>query len=912
MTTEDFLAAVCGDGLHVLARPKVSAVSTGGEYRDFRHVSFTISGGKTGALPLEVASGGDLFFAPATFEGDALNVRRRAENVTALKAIWCDLDFKNYESTDAAMVAFRDCAFLKSTPPSAVVSTGGGLHVYWVLEAPIVIARWKSLAQALADTVAPGLKIDRQVTVNAATLLRVPGSYNTKYSPPRLVKHVWLNRVYTEQQLRSALLVKNTGQVVPFRRPGTNDDLVAGVLAPPPPDARFIADTCPTIKDSLDRGGNGDSYHLWKNILHVLAFCEGGEQVARDCSTGDPRFDEKTFQKHWRSSRSIVEAGGGPGPTTCQTFSTLSPHCATCPFRGSSDIVSPISLGKFHTKPSSSNSSELPVFYRDNHTYATVSIQSPDGELQRSTIRLTQAKLSDFEVDYGQDIPTRLRFTVLTNDKAKPKRVAIDSGDISDMRALDRRLADLGVPIEQPAKKHFKTVLETIVNSLILSKTDFDEYEDFGWNKDKSFSIGHIRFVPGRKPCKNNPREVAIASYYKPTGSFDKWRSIFKTMLESDTQPALHMVCAMSIASPLMNMANDKGVTLAVFSSRSGTGKSTALKLAASVWGDPKACVFSMNDTANAAQARLGTIHDLPMFWDEIRMLRSNEFVREALFRAAQGRTKSRANIRGEVIPPKTIRSPMILASNYNLMNSVAKDDSGDTAGFYRMMQVEMLARSANLPEATRLMRELEDNYRFAGMFILKHVVDNYDKVYNDFYSVMDQLTEEYGMRAEERYWRVGGAMMILGARIAAALGIEGLNETAVRRGVSMAIQAGRARVASVIKSEKLVAYNIAQWAQAFLLRVDMAKKAVTQGTTSGVVKMFYDVRTYELYLPFQTVEEYCRAMNRDSALVHEMIRRTGGVRHARGVIGAGTSFATMPMDYYILDGKNLEQALPV
>jgi hypothetical protein len=73
--------------------------------------------------------------------------------------------------------------------PNLVVHSGGGLHVYWVLARALTPADWQPLAFALAEaTKQHGLKCDTQCTVDRARVLRIPGTLNTKYDPPRLVR----------------------------------------------------------------------------------------------------------------------------------------------------------------------------------------------------------------------------------------------------------------------------------------------------------------------------------------------------------------------------------------------------------------------------------------------------------------------------------------------------------------------------------------------------------------------------------------------------------------------------------------------------------------------------------------------------------------------------------------------------
>ena len=73
-------------------------------------------------------------------------------------------------------------------PPSIIVESGAGLHVYWMLKRPFYLKkemaaakRWlRHIAASVAD------EVDESVS-EPARVLRIPGSYNYKYDPPRPV-----------------------------------------------------------------------------------------------------------------------------------------------------------------------------------------------------------------------------------------------------------------------------------------------------------------------------------------------------------------------------------------------------------------------------------------------------------------------------------------------------------------------------------------------------------------------------------------------------------------------------------------------------------------------------------------------------------------------------------------------------
>ena len=105
------------------------------------------------------------------------------ENCQDLGALFVDLDFKTQSEEEARRI-LREFSF----SPSLVIQSGGGLHVYWLLNEPLHIQdpqdcqKAKSYLRRLAIHLHGDL-----AAAEPARILRVPGTTNFKYTPPRPV-----------------------------------------------------------------------------------------------------------------------------------------------------------------------------------------------------------------------------------------------------------------------------------------------------------------------------------------------------------------------------------------------------------------------------------------------------------------------------------------------------------------------------------------------------------------------------------------------------------------------------------------------------------------------------------------------------------------------------------------------------
>jgi len=162
---------------------------------------------------------GDIYFgvnpAKARRERDE---RARLEDIAAVNCVFAEFDAHGASMDDLYQ-------HIESLPlrPSVLVNSGGGFHAYWLLAEPQPIRaeqdlehwRWIQAAWVLAVGSDAASK-------DLARVLRVPGTYNYKYDPPREVIPIWadFDCLYWPEDL-VALLPRPEQRQEEERRPGT-------------------------------------------------------------------------------------------------------------------------------------------------------------------------------------------------------------------------------------------------------------------------------------------------------------------------------------------------------------------------------------------------------------------------------------------------------------------------------------------------------------------------------------------------------------------------------------------------------------------------------------------------------------------------------------------------------------------
>jgi hypothetical protein len=116
------------------------------------------------------------------------------ENCAVIRVLFCEIDFKDQTEAEvrAALAAYR-------FPPSIIVHSGGGLHVYWILDAPANLADPDTLAtvEGAVRELVRVLGGDPNA-VDASRVLRIPGTFNHKYGElrPVVLEHYEPTRRY--------------------------------------------------------------------------------------------------------------------------------------------------------------------------------------------------------------------------------------------------------------------------------------------------------------------------------------------------------------------------------------------------------------------------------------------------------------------------------------------------------------------------------------------------------------------------------------------------------------------------------------------------------------------------------------------------------------------------------------------
>lgn len=741
-----------------------------------------------------------------------LKVMRSKELAVSLKAIWLDVDVKDppkgYTTLDDALTAVA--TFVKAAglvPPSALVATGGGLHIYWISNRPLSVAEWQPYAEGLKTlAVKHKLLCDAGVTTDAARILRVPGTFNFKLDVPRPVRVLGLKPMENDYDFHASL--SHICGLVGTHKPvsmGTvlrgkpaavfasvGDSLTEGIERDETPlPWEPLVKECGFFREALKTGGKDYSQPMWNLSTLMATFLEDGHALSHRMGKSHPGYSSETTDALWdRKVRERHDRGlGWPSCTAIQASGCGS--CATCPHfaKGKSPLHTILAEGSLRSRsgevepsgsvePAVEDDLHLPIGYILNEAGYICKLEPAKGKAGEAGETVPhQLFLNRISSPVVEASPTKaLSFTVAT-DKGNYERVTLPAKNIYNGGEMWKILQDQGLLPDTTQRANGEGLLMSWLSKLQDAKAAIHA-SPFGWWRNDGKREG---FVYGGKIMKSDGTEQpsgagdrVLRTQYTPVGKVEPWFDAFKVIADQH-RPELEAIVAASFAAPLMVTPAEYSCMLACWG-ETGSFKSSAVKVGLAVWGHPKITKAVTKTTSRSAIHQMGETKNLPMYWDEIQE-ETLQNLYEVFFDATLGVGPGRLTSDVTQRTKGDWQTMMVTTSNYNFVDFLINKQKSTGAGIYRVFEYEVSKPPPGAPgminemDASRTMQELEGNFGVMGLKYAK-MLGSDPKGIDDFTkNICDKFREEVKATPSERYWTATCGTLIAGAELANLVG---------------------------------------------------------------------------------------------------------------------------------------------
>ena len=332
-------------------------------------------------------------------------------------------------------------------------------------------------------------------------------------------------------------------------------------------------------------------------------------------------------------------------------------------------------------------------------------------------------------------------------------------------------LADRGANIHE--HNHFMRYVRGAIDLFYGANKLNTRYDQFGWKDDEHAFLYGLDLYNGvgvKRVMGNDEIQIRCKEdWVGPCkgGDIEGWKQSINALFASGCEPQSVALLA-SFAAPLMRFQerDEGGAIIHLVTRESGTGKSTALIGAASVWGRREGLGLTNEDTKVSKALTLGALGNLPVIYDEIS-IRDPEAIKAFVLNFTNGRDKMRATRSGEIRhTASTWQTILISAANTSLVDVLSSQNAPEAPA------MRILEFGLSLPDALkhvqgdRLRKALRQNSGYAGQAFLNWLMQPANLAWTKaaLESVTQDTWKKTGLKSEHRFWvRTIAAIAVVG-----------------------------------------------------------------------------------------------------------------------------------------------------
>ena len=747
------------------------------------------------------------------------NLRGSEKNISCITTLYADIDVKGDAHAQKSLPGTIDEAvnFLNNLKikPSIIVSSGNGIHSYWLLDKPFKIETeedknyvahiFKGFGKYVnCEAKNLGWRLDN--VYDLARILRVPGTINHKLK----------NNVKCE--VIQSNLYRYT--LESFNQDMHSHGTVCNAHKNPQGVEKSVKN-CEFLKYCVDNAADLPE-PMWHAMITNLAPIKGSSRFIHEFSKSYPRYNFDETER--KIQRAITENK----PHTCEYIrENLNFDCGKNCF-----VKAPIVYGlpsleeRFKELVSREKIYVEDVLSTENMKLCAWAKSNLPSEYAKLKVKLKgKINLRDFEKAVRHEVhrPSESKSeksrvlkleNVETYEAVIPQgwNVSMNHGVQKILRnntsdefvmvcscplIISRRFENIDdgthkVEVKFLNHKHWKTVIAP--RSHIFNRTSIIKYADSGLpvssgnasdvvkylsdyesTNDKCIpfvkSISRIGWVRGRTgqvaPGIWNEDEINSHANEKSTrkleffpylisddavfeteykeasnlidntgeyGSFDIWKQNAQILRNNQFG---RFLLATSFASPLLEILNHRVFFVHIWHD-SKSGKTAAIKMAISVWGNPTKLMGSFNATSVGLERMAGTLKHLPFAIDELQVLNNKRLsIENIIYSLGNGFGRLRGAKEGGIQETASWRNNIITSGE----QPMSKESSNDGVLTRVLELYGKPVDDVNVAHTLHLVSE--NHYGFAGKIFIQYLISDVLKVKGKAHRDFDNLRKD-------------------------------------------------------------------------------------------------------------------------------------------------------------------------
>lgn len=320
------------------------------------------------------------------------------------------------------------------------------------------------------------------------------------------------------------------------------------------------------------------------------------------------------------------------------------------------------------------------------------------------------------------------RITLAYFKSASWQRITVDRSVCANTNKIVDVLSQYGIEVTSDNAK-----------SLVRYISDCVGYNPAALEPKKSINrLGWVgaAFTPYEKDIRyeGGMDYEAIFKNVSEKGDFEFWKALCSDLRKN---LPLRMIMAASFASVLLEPLKVLPFVLHLWGT-SGTGKTVALMVAMSIWGNPRmgGLVKSMNTTKNNIMRTAAFLRSIPLAGDELQTIKDNWHGNfdQLIYQITEGVDRGRAKAYGGVEDTKTWKNSFIFTGE----EPITKMNSGGGA---KNRVIEIAIDGPLVADGHYVSSMVQENYGFAGRKFVEYIQETEtSKLMDRYREIFDEL----------------------------------------------------------------------------------------------------------------------------------------------------------------------------
>ena len=319
-------------------------------------------------------------------------------------------------------------------------------------------------------------------------------------------------------------------------------------------------------------------------------------------------------------------------------------------------------------------------------------------------------------------------------------------------------LAGIGIAVNSETAKSFVKYISDLENlnySLIQERK----------------SIGRFGYIPGEgfSPYveglifDGDANFAAMFQTVHERGSFARWKEMAAEVRGMSVTAKI--VLAASFAAPLLQPLGCLPFFVHLWGVDSGTGKTVALMVAASVWGDPAigSYVKTFDGTVVGMEKTAAFLNNLPLCLDELQLAKdSRGRTNFDVYRLAQGVGRTRGNRSGGVDKTPTWHNCILTTGESPLTGQAS-----GAGAVNRVIDIECKADRVVIRDGMRVSGAVKRNFGYAGKAFVERLYAGGDEIAPEITERYQELFKALSAQDTTEKQAMAAAAIVLGDELA-------------------------------------------------------------------------------------------------------------------------------------------------